>query len=310
MTSSLFIGVDISKATLDVSVLSISEKNTSPYQQFTNDKKGFGQLLKWLKENSQGLPTTAWKVCMENTGVYSLELNCFLHDEGIWQCLENALQIKRSMGVMRGKSDKADAKTIALYAYRFSDQLKQYIMPGKALLRLRALFAQRERLVGMHRSLQLAIQSLKSYEKTLVKDISKQNETLLKNLASQIKTIDEALKECLKEESLQTTAKQIQSVPGIGPQITAYVLIVTRGMQSFTTARQFACYSGCAPFEHSSGASVRGKTKVHFIANRKMKSLLHMAAINAITFDGELKAYYQRKVAEGKNPMSPQCCAI
>jgi len=310
MTSSLFIGVDISKATLDVSVLSISEKNTSPYQQFTNDKKGFGQLLKWLKENSQGLPTTAWKVCVENTGVYSLELNCFLHDEGIWQCLENALQIKRSMGVMRGKSDKADAKTIALYAYRFSDQLKQYIMPGKTLLRLRALFAQRERLVGMHRSLQLAIQSLKSYEKTLVKDISKQNETLLKNLASQIKTIDEALKECLKEESLQTTAKQIQSVPGIGPQITAYVLIVTRGMQSFTTARQFACYSGCAPFEHSSGASVRRKTKVHFIANRKMKSLLHMAAINAITFDGELKAYYQRKVAEGKNPMSPQCCAI
>jgi hypothetical protein len=46
--------------------------------------------------------------------------------------------------------------------------------------------------------------------------------------------------------------------------------------------------------------SVRGKTKVHFIANRKMKSLLHMAAINAITFDGQLKAYYQRKVAEGK----------
>jgi transposase len=300
MKSSLFIGVDISKATLDVSVLSVTEKNTTPYQQFENNKKGFGHLLKWIEQNSQGIPMTSWKVCMENTGIYSLELNCFLHDKGIWQCLESALQIKRSMGVMRGKTDKADCKTIALYAYRFCDQLKQYILPGKTLQRLRALFAQRERLVGMHRALQLAVQSLKGYEKALVKDIHKQNETLLKNLASQIKTIDEALKQCLKEESLQTTAKHIQSVPGIGLQTTAYVLIVTRGMQAFDTARQFACYSGCAPFEHSSGVSVRGKTKVHFIANRKMKSLLHMAAINAITFDGQLKAYYQRKVAEGK----------
>ena len=75
-------------------------------------------------------------------------------------------------------------------------------------------------------------------------------------------------------------------------------------MSSFDTPRQFACYSGCAPFENSSGVSLRGKPKVHFIANRKMKSLLHMAAINAITFNTELKTYYQRKVAEGKHPMS------
>ena len=69
-------------------------------------------------------------------------------------------------------------------------------------------------------------------------------------------------------------------------------------------SREFACYSGCAPFEHKSGTSIRGKTKVHYIANRKMKMLLHMAAMNAVTFNDELKAYYQRKVAEGKNPMS------
>jgi len=75
-------------------------------------------------------------------------------------------------------------------------------------------------------------------------------------------------------------------------------------MQSFTTAREFACYSGCAPFAHTSCSSIRGKTKVHFIANRKMKMLLYMAAMNAITFNDELKSYYQRKVAEGKNPMS------
>jgi len=83
-----------------------------------------------------------------------------------------------------------------------------------------------------------------------------------------------------------------------------YVLIASKGMQSFDSPRQFACYSGCAPFDYSSGTSVRGKTRVHFIANRKMKALLHIAALNAITFNQKLKTYYQRKLDEGKNPMS------
>lgn len=49
---------------------------------------------------------------------------------------------------------------------------------------------------------------------------------------------------------------------------------------------------------------MRGKSRVHFIANRKIKSLLHMAALSAVAFNEELKTYYKRKVQEGKNKMS------
>ncbi len=305
MKSYLFIGIDISKATLDVCVLFTSGTLEIYYHEFPNSSKGFIGLLKWLKEKSEGIAIEDWRVCMENTGIYSLELNCFLHEKSIWQSMENALQIKRSMGVVRGKSDKADCKTIALYAYRFYDKLKPYVVPGETLLRLRALFSQRERLVSIHRQLLVANQSMKGYARELVKDIQNQNESLLKNLAEEIKMIDKSLKDCLhQDKELQRKARLIQSVPGIGQQTASYLLIVSRGMQSFATAREFACYSGCAPFAHTSGTSIRGKTKVHFIANRKMKMLLHMAAMNAITFNEELKVYYQRKVAEGKNPMS------
>jgi transposase len=305
MKSYLFIGIDIAKATLDVSVFSSSSIANIHYHQFANSAKGFPQLLKWLKQKSEGVPMEDWRVCMENTGMYSLELSCFLHEKSIWQSLENALQIKRSMGVLRGKTDKADCKTIALYAYRFYDNLKQYVLPNKTLLRLKALFAQRERLVSMHSQVLVASQSMKGYPEHLVKDIQKQNEGLLKNLSTQIKIADKSIKECLQEDDeLHRKSKLIQSVPGIGQQTAAYILIVSRGMESFSTAREFACYSGCAPFEYTSGTSIRGKTKVHFLSNRKMKMLLHMAAINAITFNDELKAYYQRKTAEGKNPMS------
>jgi transposase len=305
MKSYLFIGIDISKATLDVCVLSPSDITDIHHHSFCNNTKGFSQLMKWLKQKSEGVAGEDWRVCMENTGIYSLELNLFFHEKGIWQSMENALQIKRSMGVIRGKTDKADSKIIALYAYRFIDKLKPYVVPTGTLLRLRALFSQRERLVSMHSQLLVAGQSIKGYPKELVKDIQDQSEMLLKNLTVQIKEIDKSIKECLQQDNdLQRKSKLIQSIPGIGPQTAAYLLIVSQGMKSFATARQFACYSGCAPFAHQSGVSIRGKTKVHFIANRKMKMLLHMAAMNAITFNDELKAYYQRKVAEGKNPMS------
>ncbi|MDQ6481665.1 transposase, partial [Dyadobacter sp. LHD-138] len=59
-------------------------------------------------------------------------------------------------------------------------------------------------------------------------------------------------------------------------------------------------------FEHSSGSSIRGKTKVSPLANRKMKALLSNCASAAIQHDPELKLYYQRKITEGKAKMSIQ----
>jgi hypothetical protein len=64
-----------------------------------------------------------------------------------------------------------------------------------------------------------------------------------------------------------------------------------------------ACYAGVAPFEYSSGSSIKGRTKVNHLADKKMKSLLYMCAMNAKKWDKELQEYYQRKVEEGKPKM-------
>ena len=81
------------------------------------------------------------------------------------------------------------------------------------------------------------------------------------------------------------------------------MIIATKGFTSFQNARQFACYAGIAPFEYSSGTSIRSKTRVSHLADKKMKSLLHMASLNAVRFDAEIKAYYERKKEEGKHTM-------
>ncbi len=131
MKSYLFVGIDISKLPLDVCILCSSDTTDIHHRPFSNDSKGFIQLMKWLSQRSEGVALEDWRVCMENTGIYSLELNCFLHEKSIWQSMENALQIKRSMGVTRGKTDKADSRIIALYALRFIDKLKPYILPAE-----------------------------------------------------------------------------------------------------------------------------------------------------------------------------------
>lgn len=63
------------------------------------------------------------------------------------------------------------------------------------------------------------------------------------------------------------------------------------------------CHAGVAPFEHRSGSSVRGKTRVSHHARKRLKSLFHLAAMSSIRAKGELRDYYQRKVGEGKNKM-------
>ncbi len=112
-----------------------------------------------------------------------------------------------------------------------------------------------------------------------------------------------------EDEQIQKHFRLITSVVGIGMiarrTVTAVAfLIYTQDFTAFDNARQFACYAGVAPFEYSSGSSIRGKTKISPLANRKMKALLSNCASAAVQHDPELKAYYQRKVSQGKAKMS------
>ena len=92
---------------------------------------------------------------------------------------------------------------------------------------------------------------------------------------------------------------------GIKLLVTAsYILVTTNEFININNPKKYACYRGVVPFEHSSGSSVRGKTRVSQMANKNIKTLLHLAALSTINMQGDLHEYYNRKVAEGKNKMS------
>ncbi len=108
------------------------------------------------------------------------------------------------------------------------------------------------------------------------------------------------VEETKKDEDMKENMELLQSINGIGPIIAATMVVTTENFCSFMDARKYACYCGVAPFEHQSGTSIRGKTRVNAMANKRIKSLISNGANSAILCDPELKLYYQRKRAEGK----------
>ncbi|WP_252589846.1 transposase, partial [Solitalea agri] len=250
-------------------------------------------------------PFSEWLVCMEHTGVYVLGLSAFLQSRQITYALENPLQIKRSMGICRGKTDRADSSIIAQYALRFQDRLRAYQLPCATLQSIRILLGQRERLVNCMRQLELGMQSAKAYSCNLLEELQAANLHIMEQMKQETHRLDKQLQTVIQaDETLKSRYELIVSVPGIGLQTAAYILLYTVGMKRFESPRQFACYCGVAPFDYRSGSSIRGKTRVHYLANRKLKSLLHLCSLNAVRNDPELKKYYERKQAEGKNAMS------
>jgi transposase len=139
----------------------------------------------------------------------------------------------------------------------------------------------------------------------MAKLLTKSIKTTLAALEKDLKNLEANIHQILNEDdNLKNLFKLITSVVGIGFVTAINLLIHTNGFTMIKDTRKLACYCGVAPFEYSSGKSIRGKTRVHHMANKKLKSNLHMASLTAIKKDKEIKAYYERKVAEGKNKMS------
>ena len=111
------------------------------------------------------------------------------------------------------------------------------------------------------------------------------------------------LQQIISDRQSRAQYDLLRTIPGVGPQLAAYLIALTDGFHRFTNPRELACHAGVAPFERSSGSSVRGRTQVSHKANKTLKTLLHMSALVSVRQPGELRDYYERKRAEGKKPI-------
>lgn len=300
MSYQAFIGIDISKKKFDTCVL-VPGRGHQFKKKFANTLAGCQQLLDWLTNRVQVVPKDCL-ICMEHSGVYTLPLINALSQAKLNFVVESPLRLKRSIGIVRTKSDQADALTIAFYARNHQSQLRCYQFQGKNWLKLRTLLQYREKLIKTRGQFSATCNELKDFTDEFVhNEILMDWEAFKQDLKERIKKVEKALKELVGQDKLlHTNFKLLTSITGIGP-ITAYhMLVCTKNFSAFDCPRAFACYAGTAPFEFSSGSSIKKRDRVSQIANKRIKAILYEAAWTAAIWDKQTKAYYQRLLEKGK----------
>lgn len=288
------VGIDVSKFTLDVCI-----KPVGAMLQITNDSKGFRQLKSSIGSLDHVL------VVMEHTGYYSLQLERFLHNQGIAFCKVPALQIKRSLGVTRGKTDAIDAVRIAEYGWLRKEQLTATELATETLLQLRSLLGLRSKLVKDRAGYISRSREMKTLGVCQASDsIDRSHKKTIKFLTSEINNMEaDILKLIRTDHSLRQSFELLQSIKGVGKIIAASMIAFTENFKRFSEARKFNCYAGLAPFKYESGISIRSRSRVSPLANKELKTLLNLGAFCAIRHNAELRQYYELRVANGKRKM-------
>lgn len=294
------IGIDVSKKTIDVHI-----HGKNKHKVFKNCPKDIKKMIKWVFKTTDRTEDETMFV-FEHTGLYSLELAAVFSKQGIKYAEVSGLEIKRSLGLARGKNDKADAAKIALYGHRLRDELEPSQMPSEAIQSLKKLLSLRGRLVkqraGFKTSLKEEKRVLKYKDNKLLLDTQEQMIGLLSN---KIEKVEKEMHGIIKaNQGLKQTYKLITSIKGVGEQTALHMIVYTQDFTRFESWRKFASYCGTAPFPNSSGTSIRGKTKVSHLANKKIKSLLDQCSKTALQHNPEIRQYYNRRLDQGKNKMS------
>lgn len=298
-----FIGIDVSKETIDVSCYNPSRMSSPEYVgEYKNQPCGYRTMVKDLRAYCGGISAGQWLLCCETTGIYDHNLCKWVCGKGMFIWRESALQINRSVGVRRGKDDKTDSIAITDYACRHKDKAVRYELPSPALLALKELYTYRRSLVNSRTAIKSRLSSSK-----LVKD-SQASRFIIKDLERQIKSIDGSIKNCeikIKEvidgdDQIRENYLRITSMKGIALVNAVAMIVFSGNFTKVPTANKLACAAGCAPFRKKSGTSINRRSDVKKLSNRDFKGVMSMAAMQAIRYDKKLHDYAERLREKGK----------
>lgn len=293
------VGADLSKKTID-----FLTHELKAFLKVDNNISGFKELIRWFHQH--GIDLSEVMIVMEHTGLYSYQLEQFLHQNGISFTKVSALAIKRSLGLVRGKSDKMDARRIARYAFEKQDCLSADQPVSEHLEMLQRLHSTRERLVKTRASYITALnEEQEAFGLKQTDLVFTAQRKVIKTLDQQIQKLEDEIQAIVqRDKDINKNYELLQSIKGVGPVVAMAAIIKTGNFTRFTNPKKFACFCGTAPFEHTSGSSIRGKTKISSLRDKKMKTLLDLAAKSAIQHDKELHQYYIKRIEAGKSTKS------
>lgn len=292
-----YLGVDVSKKTLDCMLLNTSTSK-SKSKSIPNTNAGFQQLLEWLSK--QGAPDA--HVVLEPTGVYHEPAALALADAGLTLSLVNPAQL-RQFAVALGfktKTDKADSLVLARYGA--TQQPEAWQPPSKSARRLKALLARRDAVADDMQREQNRLEAIEFGESP--SEVRASINKSIEFLDGELKTLEAMIQAHIDDDpDLRSNKKLLESIPGVGERVSTHITALFAA-KTFTSAEQLAAYLGLVPVQWESGSSVRGRPRMSKAGPKHLRKLLYMPAVTARRWNPHIKAMSDRLLAKGKTLMT------
>lgn len=299
-----YVGIDVSKLTFDACLLVVINgvKSELITEQFSNAAAGLNLFKKWLEKFSVSFDENSLLV-IENTGIYHRLLWQFCSDNHLPIYIGNAADLKHSFGTQRTKNDKSDATLLCKYCFKNADELQATPVLNSKLITLKDLLSNRSKLIKQKNAIMQTINELKqSNKKETQKIMMDVNKAAIDGLKKSIVLIEKSIHKIIhNDDSFLANFNLLLTVPGIGKITAAFLICCTNNFSGKISGKQLASYAGVVPFEHISGTSIKKQPRVHYMANKELKSILTMGALSAIQVYPEFKDYYERKINEKKH---------
>ena len=285
------VGVDVSKAKVDVALLLEGDKYKS--KVFSNDARGFEALVGWLL--ALGVQELARvHVCMESTGSYHETLACALFDRGLTVSVVNPLLVKRfaEANRMRNKTDGGDAKCLAQFCRVQSPE--RWEAPSPGVRALQALVARLETLQTMRQAeatrREVAHSSVLGSINALVAEL---DQAIAQVKAQIVRTIDD-------DPDLKRRSQLLETIPGLGEKSIAQLLAYIGRPERFRNVKALIAYASLPPHIRQSGTTLDKRRGTHPMGHQELKRALYFPAMVAGQHNPLVAEFWQRLKAQGK----------
>ncbi len=296
MTYAIYVGIDVSKAKFDVAWINKGSKKAKT-KKFTNNAKGFEIFHQWITKQSK-TEAKDILVLMEATGVYHENLAYALYDMGFGVSIINPTYVKQFAGAVgcHNKTDKQDAKILAQYAS--IKEIRLWEPEPKDVRYLKQLIARLDALEMDKQREQNRLEKLLSSSNNDAFILASVKE-VLENLDNVIEKVQAKINEHINNNpDLKSGFEHLTSIPGIGEKVAPRILNLLKSKQ-FNSASECVAFVGLTPVQKQSGL-MKGKPRISKKGNSTIRSKLYMCAMTAIRYNPDIKAQYERLLANGK----------
>jgi transposase len=305
MAYHLFVGIDIAARSFTAS-WTHAQTSFTPSQTFSQDPAGFADLERQF--TTSGIAPAETLLVREATGSYWVALAVHLHDAGYSVSVVNPMHLRNYARSLprRAKTDNLDAHLLARFAT--DRQPTPWTPPEPVYHELRQRLVTRETLVTMRQQARNQHHAVSQWPITIVSAVTQLQEVIT-DLDQRIATLDAEIVHLLRDSAWAASATLLLSIPGIGPQTTAWLLVATVNFTTCASAEALAAYAGLVPMPYESGSSVQKRARIGPGGHARLRRVVYLAAVVACRFNPPLKIYYERLRAAGK-PVKVARCAV